>query len=181
MCLPSASYSSPPRYLQLPLFALSLRFPASQIFANTTVCAQPHIPPLRLLATTTVHAQPHILPLSYTCNYQCSLSASYSLLRPWPILVFTLSLIFPSSQILATTSVCAQPPIPPSSQIPANTTVCAQPHIPLYTDTLNYQCSRSASYSPPVRYSQIPVFFYRSEIANPRLWVPALHLERPLT
>jgi hypothetical protein len=139
-CSPSASYFSPLRYSQLPVFAISCIFPSCQTLAYTSVRAQPHIPPLRLLAINTVHAQPHILFLSYTCNYHCSLSASYSLLRPWQMLVFALSLIFPSSQILATTSVCAQPPIP------------------LLSDTCKYKCWRSASYSPPYRYSQLPMF-----------------------
>jgi hypothetical protein len=173
-CSPSASYSLPLRYSQLPVFALSLRFPSSQIVANTSVRAQLHIPLLsdtrkykcsrsassspllrysqlpvfalglifpssQILANTSVRAQPHLPLLSDTRKYHCSHSASSSPpLRYSQIPVFALGLIFPSFQILA------------------NTSVRARPHFPLLSDTRKYQCSRSASYSPPFRYSQIP-------------------------
>jgi hypothetical protein len=102
--LHSALYSLHFRYLQLPVIALNLIIPFSLIIVNAIVSGQPHI-----------------LLLSGTCACQCSRSASYcSPLRYLQLLMFALSIIFPFSQILATTSVCAQPHISPLiySQIP---------------------------------------------------------------
>jgi hypothetical protein len=138
------------------VFALRLIFPCYQIVADTSVCAQPHIP-----------------LLSDTREYRCSRSGSYSPpLRYSEIPVCALSLTFPSSQMLANTSVRAPPHIPllsetrkyqcwrsaSYSRFSQNTSVRDQPHIPLLPDTRKYQSSRSAPYSPPLRYSQIPVF-----------------------
>jgi hypothetical protein len=157
-CSHSASYSSPLRSSHVPVFALSHKFPSSQILANTTVLAQPHIPLLtdprknkcsrsasysssQILAHTIVHTQPHSPLISDTRNYDCLHSALYSLhFRYLQLSVIALHQIIPFSLIIA------------------NTNVSGQPQILLLSGTRTYQCSRSASYWPPLKYSQIPVF-----------------------
>jgi hypothetical protein len=140
-----ASSSPPSRYSQIKVFALSLIFLSSQLLAiPTSVCSWPH-----LYLFSDIH------------KYHCSMSASSSPpLRHSQIPVFSVSLVFPSCQILANTSVRTQPGIPllsywqlqvfalrlifPSSQILASTSVRAR----------KCQWLHSGSYIPPLR-SQI--------------------------
>jgi hypothetical protein len=156
------------------MFALSLRFPSSQILAHNTVCAKPHIPPPRkylqlqvfalslilsssqILAITSVCAQPQIPLLRYLQIPLFALSLIFLLSDYLQLPLFTLSLIFSSSHILATTSVPSQPQFP--SQTVANASLRAQPRIYLLSDTCNCKCLCSASYSPPLRYLHIQVF-----------------------
>jgi hypothetical protein len=161
----------------MPVFAVSLIFLSPPLFANTNFCAQPHLPllsdtreyqcsrsashspPVRY-SQILVFALSLVFLSSHTCTYQCLCSGSYSSL-----------LIY--SQVPCSRSqmpVVALRLIYPSSQIVANISVRAQDHIPLLhpdrrkyqcsllSDRRKYQCSHSASYSPPLRSSQLPVF-----------------------
>jgi hypothetical protein len=130
-CSPSSSPSV--KYSHMPVFVLGLIFTSSQILANSSVRARPHLPLLSDTRKYKCSRSASSSPLLSCSQYQCSQSASsFSLLRYSQIPMFALSLIFPSSQTLA------------------NASVRAQPHFSLLSDTCNYYCSHSAWYSPPL-------------------------------
>jgi hypothetical protein len=146
------------------------------MLANANVRAQPH---LHLLADTRkylcVCTRPHLPFLSDTRKYKClrsasssplpscspyqglQLASSFSLLRYSQMPMFALSLIFPSSQTLASTSVSRSashsPPVRYSQIL-----VLALSLVFPSSCTRNYQCLRSGLYSPLLRYSPVPMF-----------------------